>query len=132
MGKWRSSAAYRIAFINFAAYSVGLALLGIIVFAAMHIAFGRQLDATVAGEAHSLQDEYLRGGDVELAREIAEREAPSSSTNMLYAVFAPDGRRLYGSLLTTRPRLGLHPIRFYDPQEGPDEARAISVDLTPK
>lgn len=131
MGKWRSSAAYRIAFINFAAYSAGLALLGIIVFAAMHIAFGRQLDATVTDEAHTLQNEYARGGNVELAKEIAEREAPSSSTNMLYAVFAPDGRRIYGSLLTTRPKLGLHPIRFRDPQEGPDEARAMSIDLSP-
>jgi hypothetical protein len=132
MGKWRSSAAYRIAFIIFAAYSVGLALLGVIVFAAMHIAFGRQLDATVSDEAHSLKNEYLRGGDVELAKEIGEREAPSSSTTMLYAVFAPNGRRLYGSLLTSRPRLGLHPIRFFDPQEGSDQARAISIDLSPK
>ena len=132
MDKWRSSAAYRIAFINFAAYSVGLALLGVIVFAAMHIAFSRQLDATVSAEAHSLQDEYSRGGDAELAKEIAEREAPSSSTTMLYAVFAPDGRRLYGSLLTSRPKVGLQPIRFYDPQEGPDEARAISIDLSTK
>ncbi|HEV8408231.1 MAG TPA: HAMP domain-containing sensor histidine kinase, partial [Sphingomicrobium sp.] len=132
MGKWRSSAAYRIAFINFAAYSVGLALLGVIVFAAMHIAFSRQLDATVSAEAHSLQNEYSRGGDAELAKEIAEREAPSSSTTMLYAVFAPDGRRLYGSLLASRPKIGLHPIRFWDPEEGPDEARAISIDLSAK
>lgn len=132
MGKWRSSAAYRIAFINFAAYAVGLALLGVIVFAAMHIAFSRQLDATVSDEAHTLQDEYARGGDTELAKEIAEREAPSSSTTMLYAVFAPDGRRIYGSLLTNRPRPGLHPIRFYDPEEGLDEARALTIDLSPK
>lgn len=132
MGKWWSSAAYRIAFINFAAYSVGLALLGVIVFAAMHVAFSRQLDATVSDEAHSLQNEYLRGGDAELAREIAEREEPSSSTTMLYAVFAPDGRRIYGSLLTSRPNVGLHPIRFHDPAEGPEEARAISIDLSPK
>ena len=131
MHKWWSSAAYRIAFIAFAAYSAGLALLGIIVFAAMHIEFGRQLDGTVSSEARALQDEYSRGGNIELAREIAEREAPSSPTNMLYAVFAPDGRRLYGSLLTKRPRPGLHPIRFLDPDDGPDEARAISVDLSP-
>jgi signal transduction histidine kinase len=132
MNKWRSSAAYRIAFINFAAYSAGLALLGVIVFAAMHIAFSRQLDATVTDEARSLQDEYTRGGDTELAKEIAEREAPSSSTTMLYAVFGPDGRRLYGSLLTSRPKPGLHPIRFYDPTEGADEARAITIDLSPR
>ena len=131
MASWRSSAAYRIAFINFAAYSAGLALLGVIVFAAMHIAFGRQLDATVTQEARTLQDEYARGGDPQLAREIAEREAPSSPTHMLYAVFGSDGRRLYGSLLTTRPRAGLRPIRFRDPQEGPDTARAIAVDLSP-
>jgi signal transduction histidine kinase len=34
-------------------------------------------------------------------------------------------------LLTRRPAPGLHPIRYRDPQEGPDEARAITIDLSP-
>ena len=50
---------------------------------------------------------------------------------MLYAVFAPDGRKLYGALQTARPRLGLHDILFIDPSEGPDPARALAVDITP-
>lgn len=130
MPKWRSSAAYRIAFINFGAYSVGLALLGIIVFAVMHIAFAHQLDSMVVDETRTLQEEYATGGERELAEAIAEREASTSSTRMLYAVFAPDGRRIYGSLQTKRPRPGVHPIRFYDPGEGPnDGARAAVVDL---
>ena len=130
MLKWRSSAAYRIAFINFGAYSAGLALLGIIVFAVMHIAFAHQLDSMVVDETRTLQEEYATGGERELAEAIAEREASTSSTRMLYAVFAPDGRRIYGSLQTKRPRPGVHPIRFYDPGEGPnDGARAAVVDL---
>lgn len=130
MPKWRSSAAYRIAFINFGAYSAGLALLGIIVFAVMHIAFAHQLDSMVVDETRTLQEEYATGGERELAEAIAEREASTSSTRMLYAVFAPDGRRIYGSLQTKRPRPGVHPIRFYDPGEGPnDGARAAVVDL---
>ena len=130
MLKWRSSAAYRIAFINFGAYSAGLALLGIIVFAVMHIAFAHQLDSMVVDETRTLQEEYATGGERELAEAIAEREASTSSTRMLYAVFAPDGRRIYGSLQTKRPRPGVHPIRFYDPGEGPnDDARAAVVDL---
>ena len=131
MRSWRSSAAYQIAFINFGAYSAGLALLGVIVFAVMHIAFSRQLDSMVLDESRTLQSEYAGGGNGELAEAIAEREAQHSSTRMLYAVFAPDGRRIQGSLDTPRPPIGRHPIIFQDPVEGPDEARAVTVDLSP-
>ena len=131
MRKWRSSAAYRIAFTNFAAYAAGLAILGMMVFAVMHIAFSRQLDSMVSDEARTLQDEYASGGDGELAEAIAVREASTSPTRMLYAVFAADGRRIHGSLQTRRPQAGLHPIVFEDPNEGPDAARARTIDLSP-
>src|SRR4051812_30668206 len=131
MRRWRSSAAYRIAFINFGAYAAGLALLGIIVFGVMHVAFSRQLDSMVSDEARTLQDEYSSGGDGELAEAIAVREASRSPTRMLYAVFAPDGRRIHGSLDSARPPIGRHPILFRDPNEGPDDARAMTIDLSP-
>jgi signal transduction histidine kinase len=132
MRKWGRSAAYRIAFISFGAYAAGLALLGVIVFALMHMAFSRQLDSMVSDEARTLQEEYLGDGEAELGQAIAEREASTSPTRMLYAVFAPDGRRIHGSLQADRPPPGLHPIIFQDPQEGPDAARAMTVDLSPK
>ncbi|HYX47040.1 MAG TPA: two-component sensor histidine kinase, partial [Sphingomicrobium sp.] len=110
MRNWQSSAAYRIAFINFGAYAAGLALLGVIVFAVMHLAFAHQLDSMVVDESLTLEEEYATGGERELAEAIAEREASRSPTRMLYAVFAPDGRRIYGSLQTKRPHPGVHPI----------------------
>lgn len=131
MRKWWSSAAYRIAFINFAAYTAGLALLGVVVFTAMHIAFTRQLDSTIKESARILQNEYAAGGNQELAEEISVRERSKSPTRMLYGVFAPDGRRIYGSLVIKRPPLGYHQIIFIDPKEGPDKARAITIDLSP-
>jgi signal transduction histidine kinase len=131
MRKWRSSAAYRLAFINFAAYAAGLALLGVIVFAVMHVAFSRQLDSMVSDEALTLQDEYVRGGDGELAEAIAVREVSHSPTRMMYAVFTPTGRRIHGSLVANRPAVGLHPITFQDRDEGPDAARAMTLDLSP-
>lgn len=131
MRRWRSSAAYRIAFINFGAYFAGLALLGVIVFAVMHVAFSRQLDSMVSDEARTLEGEFSGGGDGELAEAIAEREAQHSTTRMLYAVFAPDGRRIHGSMAVARPQVGRHPVVFQDPREGPDEARAVTVDLSP-
>jgi signal transduction histidine kinase len=131
MRSWRSSAAYRIAFANFGIFSIGLAALGLVVFWAMHVAFTRQLDATISDETQTLIDEYRSGGDRELKEAIAEREMSHSPTRMLYAVFAPDGRKLYGALRTDRPRLGLHDILFLDPREGPDPARALAVDITP-
>ena len=132
MTEWRSSAAYRIAFVNFAVYAAGLALLGMLVFAITHIAFARQLDAMVSDEALSLQHAFAQGGERELREDIAAREASPSSSRMRYAVFAPDGRRLYGSLRAQRPSAGLHPINFYDPGEGKDAARALTVDLSPR
>jgi len=131
MRRWRTSAAYRIAFINFGAYAAGLALLGAIVFALMHVAFSRQLDSMVSDEAQTLQGEFASGGDGELAEAIAQRETLHSPTRMIYGVFTRDGRRIHGSLQTQRPKLGIHPIIFQDPREGPDKAQAATVDLSP-
>jgi len=110
---------------------VGLAALGATVFIVMHIAFTRQLDATVVEEAQTLISEYRSGGDRELGEGIAEREAAGSAARMLYAVFSPDGRRIHGSLQTRRPPTGMHDIAFNDPHEGPDSARGYAIDLSP-
>ena len=131
MTGWRSSAAYRIALLNFAAFAAALALLGIIVFVVIHISFMRQLDAGIAEEAQTLTSEYRSGGDRELGEAIAEREQAGSPARMLYAVFLPDGRRIHGSLRSMRPKLGFQPIEFIDPREGPDMARGFGVDLSP-
>ena len=133
MRNWQRSAAHRIALANFVTFAVGLALLGAVVFAAMHVAFVRQLDAMVSDEAQTLVDEYNSGGAGELKEAIAVRESSRSPTRMLYAVFTPDGRRIAGSLATRRPtRLGLHDIVFIDPKEGRDSARGIALDLGPR
>jgi hypothetical protein len=132
MRSWRSSAAYRIAFAYFGAFTLAIALLGAVIFAVMDASLNRQLDSMVSDEAQTLLAEYRTGGDRELGEAIAERELSGSSTRMLYAVFAPDGRRLYGSFPAQRPpatRMG--EIRFYDPLEGPDLARGMAVDLSP-
>jgi signal transduction histidine kinase len=131
MHNWRRSAAYRIAFANFVSFAIGLALLGVVVFGAMHLAFTRQLDAAITDETQVVIDEF-RSDPAELSEAIAVREASRSPRRMLYAVFAPDGSRIAGSLRASRPQLGLHDIRFDDPKEGPDWARGMAVDLSPK
>jgi len=132
MRSWRHSAAYRIAFAYFGAYAAGLALLGAVIFAVMHVSLGRQLDSVVLDESQTLADEYRSGGNRELGEAIAERESSGSATRMLYAVFAPDGRRLYGSFPASRPpQAGMQEIRFNDPREGPDLARGTALDLSP-
>ena len=130
MRKWRSSSAYRIAFVALGAVLLGLAVLGGVVFVAMHVAFTRQLDATITDESRTLVDEFHGDGEAELRQAIADREASKSRQRLMYAVFAPDGRRLYGSLRASRPELGMHNIEFVDPDEGPDEARGLGVDLS--
>jgi signal transduction histidine kinase len=131
MNNWRSSAAYRIAFANFAGFALVLAAVGLVLFGAMHIAFTRQLDAMIFDEAQTLVDEFYQDGSREFADAIAEREKSRSPTRLLYAVFAPDGRRLYGTLQTTRPPLGMHDIMFIDPRDGGDRARGLAVDVSP-
>ena len=129
MRSWRRSAAYRIAFVNFAAYAIGIALLGAVVFAVIHAAFTRQLDAMVSDDAQTLAGEFRSGGMTELNEAIVERQA--ASNRMLYAVFTPDGRRISGSLQAAKPPLGVREIEFVDPVEGPDFARSAVVDLSP-
>lgn len=131
MPRRRLSAASRIAFSALIALLVGLAILGGLVFVAMHVAFTHQLDSTVSDESRTLVDEFKSDGDGEMAQAIADREASRSPQRLMYAVFAPDGRRIHGSLLTSRPALGLHDIQFIDPKEGPDAARGLAVDLSP-
>lgn len=130
MAEWRRSAAYRIALLNFAAWAVWLAILGLVIFAAMHIAFTRQLDSMLADEAGTLVEEYRSGGTQELGESIAERESARSSSPMLYAVFARDGRRLHGSLRTARPPLGIHDIKVADSGESVDRLRVLALDLS--
>ncbi|MEO8454987.1 MAG: HAMP domain-containing sensor histidine kinase [Sphingomicrobium sp.] len=109
-----------------------MALLGLVVFGVMHVAFFRQLDAMVSDEAQTLVDEYQSGGLGELNEAIAVRESSRSPTRMLYAVFTPDGHRIAGNLQAGRPPLGLHDITFIDPSEGPDRGRGIGIDLSPR
>lgn len=129
MKQLRHSAAYRIAFAYSAAIAVGIALLGTIVFWAMHVAFTRQLDARIEDEAQTLLLEYRTDGPGDLANAITQRERLSPSGQLHYAVFEPHGRRILGSLNTAMPAVGMHDIAFVDPMEGPDEARGLAIDL---
>lgn len=131
MTSWQSSAAYRIAFLNFLAFAIGLALLGAVTFIAMHAAFMRQLDAMITDEAQAIAQQFRAGGSQELAEVIQQRETSPSPARMSYAVFSPDGRRLIGALRTTRPEPGVRDITVVDPSEGQDVARAMAIDLSP-
>lgn len=123
------SAAYRIAFVYSAAFALAIAVLGAIIFWAMHIAFMHQLDTTIRDETAALVSEYRADGLAELTEAIAKRETIASRDRLLYAVFTPDGGRVTGRLVTSRPKLGLHDIVFVDPREGPDAGRGLAVDL---
>ena len=131
-GDWRSSAAYRIAGANAVAFAIGTALLGLIVYGAMHIAFTRQLDVMIEDEARALVSEYHSDDRDELARAIAQREASRARERLLYAVFTPDGQRVMGSLQAKRPALGFHDLTFMDPAEGLDTGRGLAIDLSPE
>lgn len=129
MTNLRNSAAYRIAFAYSAAFAIGIALLGTVIYGAMHIAFTHQLDAMIDDEMQTLLLEYRTDGLSELTTAIEQRERLGQGANLYYAVFNLDGRRVIGSLNTRMPITGVHDIAFIDPEGGDDRARALVVDL---
>ena len=119
MRSWRRSAAYRIAFANFAAYAIGIAMLGAVVFGVIHVAFTRQLDAMVSDDAQTLADEFRSGGMAESTEAIVETRG-----GVQLGCFTRCSRRMaagfYGSLRTaSRPARACTMIQFQDPIEGP-------------
>ena len=99
MRSWSRSAAYRIAFANLA-FAIGLALLGLVVFGAMHLAFTDNWMRRYQTRPRPSSTNTGRTGG-ELRDSIAVRESSRSPRRMLYAVFAPDGRRSQGPLQTS-------------------------------
>ncbi|MBR0551760.1 sensor histidine kinase [Stakelama marina] len=123
-----NSAAYRIAFASSLAFALATALMGIAVFYAAHAAFTRQMEASIeqaiAGLTAELRDEGVQG----VKEAVHSRE--SGGPNALgYAVFDAAGHRVEGALDTPMPDLGWSDITFNDPVEGPDPARAKTVEL---
>lgn len=129
MPRLADSAAYRIALIYAFGFAVATALLGIAVVLASHAAFMRQLEAQIVEDTGALAAEYRLEGHHGLAFAIREREAGDTANELLYAVFARDGRRIAGGLRASRPSLGWSDTPFFDPREGADLARAWAVDL---
>lgn len=131
MDKWRSSAAFRIAVAFAAVFAMATVVLGTFVYVAMHIAFTRQLDAMIADDARALVTLYNSDDRSELADAIAERERSSARDRLMYAVFAPSGRQVMGSLQTARPAPGFHDLTFTTAGGEQDLARGLAVDLAP-
>jgi signal transduction histidine kinase len=128
MREIRSSAAYRIAFTYSAAFALAIVLLGVAVYFAADAEFRQQQDASIADETAELVHAYASEGPAELHEMIAEREAGGVNA-FGYALFDAQGRRIVGSLWTTRPAAGWQNIVFIDPEEGPDPARALATVL---
>ncbi|MBI1182013.1 MAG: HAMP domain-containing protein [Alphaproteobacteria bacterium] len=122
------SAAYRIAFASSLAFALATLVTGTAVYYAAHVAFARQLDASIeqasVGIVAELHDEGVAG----VVRAVREREAHGPHA-VAYAVFDPQGNKVAGALDTPMPPLGWHQISFVDPVEGPDPARAKTVLL---
>jgi signal transduction histidine kinase len=126
----RDSAAYRIAFTYSAAFALAILALGVLVYFTADAAFKRQLDARIESESNELAADYRAEGPGELRITIATREGGHVKNRLGYAVFDASGRRIAGSMNTSRPSAGWHRIEFVDPREGIDLARALAVDLS--
>ncbi|CAN5368408.1 ATP-binding protein [soil metagenome] len=124
-----NSAAYRIALVYALSFALATVVLGTAVVVASHAAFMRQLEAQIVEDSGALMAEHRLEGQRGLRFAIDEREAGNTANELLYAVYARDGRRIAGGLQAHRPPRGWSELPFYDPREGPDLARAWAVDL---
>lgn len=129
MANFLRSAAYRIALVYALGFAMATAALGVAVIFFAHAAFMRQLEAQIIEDSGALAAEYRLEGQKGLNFAIGEREAGNATNELLYAVFARDGRRISGGLHARRPVTGWSDLDFQDPLEGPDVARAWAVDL---
>lgn len=134
MAKARSaflgSAAYRIALVYALGFATATLMLGIAVIFFAHAAFMRQLEGQILEDSGALVAEFRLEGHEGLNFAIAEREGGNTTNELLYAVFAPDGRRIAGGLRAARPASGWSDLNFEDKLEGPDTARAWAIDLS--
>ncbi|CAN5205304.1 ATP-binding protein [soil metagenome] len=130
MARLLRSAAFRIAFVYALGFAVTTLALGLAITLVAHFAFMRQLEAQIVEDSVALLAEYRLEGHDGLNFAIRERQAGSRGNELIYAVYAPDGRRVAGDVDARRPPTGWSDLSFTDPQEGPDEARAWAVDLT--
>ena len=126
---WRRSASLRLSVAYSACLAIGIIVLGAVTFWSMHIAFQRQIDEALADEAATLSGEYHGGGLKELRESIAARETIKLPQRPLYALYDARGMHIGGSLVAHEPVPGRADIRFVDPAEGPDWARAVTVEL---
>ena len=127
--RFLGSAAYRIALVYALGFAAATLALGIAVILFAHAAFMRQLEAQIVEDSGALVAEYRLEGHEGLNFAIGEREAGNGTNELLYAVFAPDGRRIAGGLQARRPPAGWSDLGFRDEREGADLARAWAVDL---
>lgn len=117
------SAAYRMAFVASLTFAAATLLLGVAIYFAAHAAIAQQMDETIEQDAMALVAEHRDEGVAGLSEAIHQREGNGLHA-LGYALFDSAGRRVAGGMNTPMPPTGWHTIRFLDPVEGPDPARA--------
>lgn len=122
------SAAYRIAFASSLAFALATLVLGAAVFQASHAAFARQMERSIEQASGDVLAEMEDDGIAGVIEAVRNREAAGPDA-LGYAIFDPSGRRLAGSIDMPLPPPGWSDVRFRDPVEGPDPARAKTVVL---
>lgn len=129
MASFLRSAAYRIALVYALGFAAATALLGLAVILFAHAAFMRQLEGQIVEDSGALLAEYGLEGHKGLNFAIGEREAGNRTNELLYGVFAANGRHIVGGMNAHRPPVGWSDLDFVDKLEGGDVARVWAVDL---
>jgi signal transduction histidine kinase len=123
------SAAYRIAALSSLAYAAATLALGGAVYYAAHQGLRQQFDDRIALETGALVDGYRREGVAELRDLIARRDASGGASDLRYALYATDGRRLAGNYLGARPDPGLRTLSIRSVDGDEDQERVLATPL---
>jgi signal transduction histidine kinase len=123
---WRS-AAYRIAFQYAAVFALAILLLGTAIFFVADAEFRRQRDGVLSEEMEDLANEGL---GQKLVHEIEDRSRLRTRHDFGYALFAPAGDRIGGSLDIARPPLGYSLVHFHDLAGEWEAGRAKAIALS--
>ena len=127
MARWRTSAAYRVAFVYSAAFALAILALGIAVYFAADADFRRQQDAAIVEESAELARDYRSEGLAEIQIDISRRDERRNA--FTYALFERTGERIGGTLGVARPRLGWGSLRVPSTEDEPDALRSLTTAL---
>lgn len=130
MKPWHS-AAYRVALVYVAVYTLTIAALGTAMYFVADSEIGRQQDIGIQREMSELAAHLQHDGVAQLGQTINAREPAGGRNNFSYALFDAQGKRIAGALLIRQPTLGWQNVAVDEGNGATMFVRLYASDIGP-